>query len=291
MLHAIEYNPKCNRVNKIHSDYKGMCSFKFSEKRIQNLAPPEIKPGKKYGTRVPPGQGVSRSASVCHLDRDQDVLLRQEDRRQADPDQAGDHSRVVCRRCRRAAAQHARLVAAGKNPAAERRAKLQEATLGALWDSYLDLYAKPRKRSWKDDERIYKKYLGAMKAKRLSAITKAVVTKWHGRVAKEQARFRRTDARRCWRRCFPSRLRSSATPAPTPVSAWRTSPSEAGNGFCCPPKCNPFSLPWPRKMPTGKASSCSASSPAPGGERREDGVVRNRPRQWRLARLGRQDEE
>ena len=86
---------------------------------------------------------------------------------------------------RRAAARHAGTVAAGRNPAAERRAKLQEATLGALWDSYLDLYAKPRKRSWKDDERMYKKYLGAMKTNRLSAITKAVVTKWHGRIAKE----------------------------------------------------------------------------------------------------------
>ncbi len=82
----------------------------------------------------------------------------------------------------------------GRDPAAERKAKRKEPTLAELWESYLELHAKPRKKSWKDDERQYNKYLPTLHNKRLSAITQTVVAKWHGQLAKDHGPI---QANRC----------------------------------------------------------------------------------------------
>ena len=73
----------------------------------------------------------------------------------------------------------------GRDPAAERKARRKEPTLAELWESYLELHAKPQKKSWKEDERKYNKYLPVLHDKRLSAITQTTVAKWHGTIAKE----------------------------------------------------------------------------------------------------------
>ncbi len=82
----------------------------------------------------------------------------------------------------------------GRDPAAERKAKREEPTLAELWKSYLELHAKPRKKSWKDDERQYNKYLATLHNKRLSAITQPIVAKWHGSIAKDHGPI---QANRC----------------------------------------------------------------------------------------------
>jgi integrase len=85
-------------------------------------------------------------------------------------------------------------MAEGRDPAAERRRQREEATLAELWESYLELHAKPRKRTWKDDERQYNKYMADLRRKRLSAITQTVVAKWHGAMAKDHGPI---QANRC----------------------------------------------------------------------------------------------
>ncbi len=82
-------------------------------------------------------------------------------------------------------------MAKGVNPLAkrkgERRAAQQErqgATLADLWTVYLDLHAKPHKKSWQDDERMYKKYMAKLHGKRLSDIDDTAVAKWHAAIAK-----------------------------------------------------------------------------------------------------------
>jgi len=92
------------------------------------------------------------------------------------PDLTVENARKACRRDSVA-------VADGKDPAAERHARRTEPTLAALWECYLETHARPRKRTWKDDERMYRKYMAAMHGKRLSALTQAVVAKWHGGIA------------------------------------------------------------------------------------------------------------
>ena len=51
------------------------------------------------------------------------------------------------------AAQHETMFE-GSDPALKRRAKLQSATLLTLAETYVEEYAKPKKRSWSEDNRI-----------------------------------------------------------------------------------------------------------------------------------------
>ena len=167
-------------------------SFAFTEAKIRNLKPPDTddpntrdyhKDAKCLGLQVavfPSGKRVFYF--VRRIDgRPTRVRLGTTD--ELSVDQAREAARI-----------HAGDVAAGRNPQAARRAKREEAKLSDLWTSYLDLHAKPRKKSWKDDERQWEKYMGALAGKRLSAITKAVVAKWHGDIAKDHGPI---QANRC----------------------------------------------------------------------------------------------
>jgi integrase len=61
--------------------------------------------------------------------------------------------------------------AVGKNPAEEKRQMREEATLGELWQKFLNLHAKPRKRSWETDERRWKLHLSSHADERLRSFT------------------------------------------------------------------------------------------------------------------------
>jgi integrase len=50
-------------------------------------------------------------------------------------------------------------VAKGRDPATEKKAARVAETFGELFDQYLENYAKPRKKSWKEDERAFKRDL------------------------------------------------------------------------------------------------------------------------------------
>ncbi|MBA2482616.1 MAG: recombinase XerD, partial [Planctomycetes bacterium] len=50
-------------------------------------------------------------------------------------------------------------IAAGIDPQADKRELREEATLGDLFKDFLELHAKPRKRSWKEDEGLWNRYL------------------------------------------------------------------------------------------------------------------------------------
>jgi integrase len=78
-------------------------------------------------------------------------------------------------------------LAKGIDPRAARKTARQganEPMLADLWTIYLDLHARPKKRSWQDDERMYNKYMNKLHGKRLSAIDDTAVAKWHAAVAK-----------------------------------------------------------------------------------------------------------
>ncbi|MBA3708090.1 MAG: integrase family protein [Planctomycetes bacterium] len=76
-------------------------------------------------------------------------------------------------------------IAAGIDPQADKRELREEATLGDLFKDFLELHAKPRKRSWKEDEGLWNRYLVSWRNRRLSAITPADVQAWHGRVGRD----------------------------------------------------------------------------------------------------------
>lgn len=77
------------------------------------------------------------------------------------------------------------VVAAGGDPSADRREKRGEWTLGELWEHYLEHHSKPRKRSWKEDEAQWKRYLLSWRKRQLSEIKKSDVQALHNRLGKD----------------------------------------------------------------------------------------------------------
>jgi integrase len=69
-----------------------------------------------------------------------------------------------------------------------------EPTLRDLFEHWL-ADAKRRKRTWADDVRQFEKYLKPFHARRLSAITKADVAKWHSRMGEQHGPYQANRAR------------------------------------------------------------------------------------------------
>ena len=86
-------------------------------------------------------------------------------------------------------------IAKGNDPAAEHRAKRTAPTLGELFQHWWKTHSKPHKKTWADDERIFKKYFGAISGKRLAAIHKGSVKAWHTRLGEKHGPYQANRAR------------------------------------------------------------------------------------------------
>ncbi|MEA1950379.1 MAG: Arm DNA-binding domain-containing protein, partial [Planctomycetota bacterium] len=85
-------------------------------------------------------------------------------------------------------------IAKGRDPAAERRARREAPTLKELFDHWWKNHSKPHKKSWKNDERLFKKYFPTLSGKRLTAIRKADVRAWHTRLGKQHGPYQANRA-------------------------------------------------------------------------------------------------
>ncbi len=78
-------------------------------------------------------------------------------------------------------------LAKGEDPAEQRRQRRQEMTFAGLFEIYLERHAKPRKRTWQEDEDYYHRHLESkLGKKRLSDITRADVAAIHARIGKDR---------------------------------------------------------------------------------------------------------
>lgn len=76
-------------------------------------------------------------------------------------------------------------ISSGRDPMADRRERrTKEMNLNQLWTWFLETWAKPRKRSWKDDESRYDIHLKAWDDRRITSITRSDVASLHHRVSK-----------------------------------------------------------------------------------------------------------
>ena len=73
---------------------------------------------------------------------------------------------------------------AGINPNDALRQERQEMTFVDLFNQYMERHAKPRKRTWQEDQNQIDRYLGAFAKKKLSAITRKDVAALHARIGK-----------------------------------------------------------------------------------------------------------
>jgi integrase len=75
-------------------------------------------------------------------------------------------------------------IAGGVDVQASKRAIREETTLAELFDDYLELHAKARKRTWAEDKRRFDSGLSSWRARRLSSIAPADVQGWHAKVGR-----------------------------------------------------------------------------------------------------------
>jgi integrase len=96
---------------------------------------------------------------------------------------------VTVEQARKEVARMTGELAQGSNPAHARRAARDETTVGELFALYLDGHAKPHKRTWKEDEAQYKRYLARWKARKLSELRPADVTALHAKIGRENGHY------------------------------------------------------------------------------------------------------
>jgi integrase len=81
------------------------------------------------------------------------------------------------------------VIAHGGNPARERRSVRDEMTLAELFDTFLTLYAKEHKRTWKDDEAMFKLHLHSLRLRKLHTITGSDVVALHRHIGRTRGQY------------------------------------------------------------------------------------------------------
>jgi integrase len=83
---------------------------------------------------------------------------------------------------RRQSAEKSGDVAGGRDPSAERRALRNTMTLAKLFDRYLEQHAKPHKRTWPEDKRIFDIYFNRLQNARITEVNTEDARALHNRV-------------------------------------------------------------------------------------------------------------
>lgn len=80
-------------------------------------------------------------------------------------------------------------VARGEDPQAARQQSRDEPVLGDLWEHWLETHAKPHKKSWREDVRLFERFLERWRSRKLSGIRRADVQRVHARIGRENGRY------------------------------------------------------------------------------------------------------
>lgn len=96
---------------------------------------------------------------------------------------------IAIDQAREAARIHKGEYAKGNNPAVKHRVLRSAYTLGETFDVYLSDYAKPHKRSWKDDEGLFRRYVISWRPRKLHQVRKADVQHLHLETGKNHGQY------------------------------------------------------------------------------------------------------
>src|SRR5438105_7340756 len=154
--------------------------FQFTRERIEALPSPTNGQRAYYWDKRVRGLGVA----VSPLGKKTFILYRKVAGR---PERItiGPFTDLSIEQARNRAEEMNAAIAMGKNPAADRRAVRDEMTLAELFATYLEHHAKPHKRTWRDDEAMFKFYLTAWHLRKISSIRKVDVVTLHGRIGRK----------------------------------------------------------------------------------------------------------
>ncbi|MFI5143944.1 MAG: tyrosine-type recombinase/integrase, partial [Thermoanaerobaculales bacterium] len=141
---------------------------------------------------------------------------------------------------RKAARTYMEKLANGASPSADRRRLREEETLSSLWKLFLDLHAKPRKRSWTTDERRWKRHLAQHGTKRLSAITTNEVTRWLSKIAVTSGQGAANRVRALLFTMFEKARREWGLNVPNPVRDTPRNPERKKDRYLLPNELRNF---------------------------------------------------
>ncbi len=80
-------------------------------------------------------------------------------------------------------------IARGQDPGEQRRKVRTETTLGEVFGRYIEMHAKPHKKSWQDDQKQFDRYLTAWQGRKLSQVRRADVAAIHAKIGKKHGRY------------------------------------------------------------------------------------------------------
>jgi integrase len=101
----------------------------------------------------------------------------------------GTVEQLSVEQARTIAAKIAGEVASGRDPQAERQKRRAAPTLDNVWFQWLEVHAKPHKRTWKEDERMYGRCLKVFHARRIATIRPAEVAAWHTQLGETNGHY------------------------------------------------------------------------------------------------------
>lgn len=161
--------------------------FAFTKLRLDGIPSPEVGRQRFHDDKIP-GLilAVTKGSKTFYL-------YKKVDGRPVEY-KLGSYPELTIEQARKLASTATLKYITGVNPQKERTDKRGEATLKELWEQYLDLHAKPQKRSWKSDEWQWNKYFTSWHNRKLSAISQQAVERWHGKLAHDSGP---TQANRC----------------------------------------------------------------------------------------------
>ncbi len=151
----------------------GTSRFPFSVNRLRKLPVPDRGRVYHYDERT-----AGLCVCVTHTGTQTFYVYRKIDGRPQRM-RLGKFPDVSIDAARKAASEFSGEIAAGRDPAAERKARRESPTLESLFSHWWETHSKPHKKTWADDKRIFEKYLGTHRNRRLAKIAKADVQRWH----------------------------------------------------------------------------------------------------------------
>ena len=171
--------------------------FRFTEARLRDLLPAPSGKRLRYHDEAQPGLCLR----VTDTGTKSFKLYRKMNGKPVDVT-LGSWPAISVEAARKLAIGHLATIASGVDPQASKRAVREETTLGELFDSFLELYAKPRKRSWREDEGLWNRYFVPLRNRRLSAMTPGDVQSVHAKIGRDHGQGAANRAHSLLRKMF-----------------------------------------------------------------------------------------
>jgi len=211
----------------VHPEYVA-----FSKTRIGQLPSPES--GRRYYyDEKTPGLAVCVTAAGTKT-----FYFNRKIKGKATRTRLGRFPGVSVEQARKVAKKLAGKVAEGIDPTILKRAYRDAPTLQELFEHWI-AHAKLHKKTWKDDERQFKKYVRSLKNRKLGDITTADIAKWHSAIGRDHGPYQANRARALLSAMF-NKAHEVGHVGPNPCEGVKRFREESRERFLQPDELKPF---------------------------------------------------